>query len=74
MDEKLKDLLFKAKTLIVTGQYNDGENLLSQLKNEYPDSIDIDRLWCALAMRTQRMTEVISRAESIYTKPNGRIS
>ena len=68
MDEKLKDLLFKAKTLIVTGQYNDGENLLSQLKNEYPDSIDIDRLWCALAMRTQRMTEVISRAESIYTK------
>lgn len=68
MDEKLKDSSLEAKTLIVTGQYNEGENLLSRLKKEYPDSIDIDRLWCALAMRTQRMTEVISRAESIYAK------
>lgn len=68
MDENLKKLLLEAKTLINAAQYSEADGALSRLKKQYPDSLDVDRLWCALAMQTQRTDEVLVHAEKIYTK------
>lgn len=67
MDESLKRLLLEAKTLITNGQYHEADGFLSRLKSQYPDCLDVDRLWCALAMQTQRTGEVLIHAEKIYT-------
>ncbi len=66
MTEKLDELLRKAKDLIASGKYNDADRILDPLKNEYPLSQDIARLWCSLAMRTDRATAVPAYAEKIY--------
>ena len=68
MDDKLKDLLLEAKTLITAGKYHDADDILAPLKKEHPDSIDVARMWCALAMRTDRIPEVLIDAEKIYAQ------
>lgn len=66
MTKSLNELLLEAKDLIATGKFNDADKILEPLKNEYPLSQDVARLWCSLAMRTDRGAEVPEYAEKIY--------
>ena len=66
MTNKLDELLLEAKDLIAAGKLNDAEGILGPLKNEYPLSQDVARLWCSLAMRTDRAIDVTDYAAKIY--------
>ena len=66
MIQPLEDLLLQAKQLIASGKLNDAAEILDPLKNEHPMSQDVARLWCSLAMRTHRASEVLDYAEKIY--------
>lgn len=66
MIKKLDELLLEAKDLIATGQLNDADEILDPLKSEYPLSQDVARLWCSLAMRTDRGADVPAYAAKIY--------
>jgi|GEM_PF-310062 len=66
MTKKLDELLLEAKDLIATGKLNDADGILGPLKNEYPLSQDVARLWCSLAMRTDRGADVPAYAAKIY--------
>lgn len=66
MTKKLDELLLQAKDLISTGKLNDADRILEPLKNDYPLSPDVARLWCSLAMRTDRTAEVPAYAAKIY--------
>ena len=66
MTKKLDELLLEAKDLIAAGKLNDAEGILGPLKNEYPLSQDVARLWCSLAMRTDRGADVPAYAAKIY--------
>jgi cytidyltransferase-like protein len=67
MTQKLDELLLQARDLIAAGKLNDADEILSPLKNEYPLSRDVAKLWCALAMRTNRIDDVLIYAAEIYT-------
>ncbi|AEJ00595.1 cytidyltransferase-related domain protein [Nitrosomonas sp. Is79A3] len=71
MTDKLDELLVKAKDLIATGKMNDASEILDPLKNEYPLSQDIARLWCSLAMRTKRTADTLVYAAKIYAHVQG---
>ena len=58
MTKKLDELLLKARDLIATGKLNDADEILNPLKDEYPLSQDVARLWCSLAMQTDRTIDV----------------
>ncbi len=60
------ELLLKAKGLITAGKFNDADRILDPLKNEYPLSQDVARLWCSLAMRTNRAADALAYAAEIY--------
>ena len=66
MTQPLEDLLLQAKQLIASGKLNDAAEILDPLKNEHPMSQDVARLWCSLAMRTNRASDVLDYAEKIY--------
>lgn len=66
MTQNLDELLLKARDLISIGQLNDADGILDPLKSEYPLSQDVARLWCSLAMRTDRGAEVPAYAAKIY--------
>lgn len=66
MTKKLDELLLKARDLISTGRLNDADGILDPLKSEYPLSQDVARLWCSLAMRTDRTADVPAYAAKIY--------
>ena len=66
MTQKLDELLRKARDLIATGKLNDADEILGPLKSEYPLSRDVAKLWCALAMRTNRIADVLIYAAEIY--------
>jgi len=66
MAKKLDELLLEAKDLIARGKLNDADGILGPLKNEYPLSQDVARLWCSLAMRTDRGADVPAYAAKIY--------
>ena len=66
MTKKLDELLLEVKDLIARARLNDAERILGPLKNKYPLSQDVARLWCSLAMRTDRTAEVPAYAEKIY--------
>ncbi len=63
-----EEILSAAKEYIVAGQFNAADAILSSLKQEYPLSKDVARLWCSLAMRTGRTAEVPTYAENIYAQ------
>ncbi|MBL8500108.1 MAG: adenylyltransferase/cytidyltransferase family protein [Nitrosomonas sp.] len=71
MTQKLDELLLKARDLIATGKLNDADEILDPLKNEYPLSQDVARLWCSLAMCTDRIAYVPIYAEKIYAEVQG---
>lgn len=66
LPESDKKILASAKELLAAGKYNAADDVLEPLKNEYPLSPDVARLWCSLAMRTGRTVEVPAYAEKIY--------
>ncbi|SFE17599.1 adenylyltransferase/cytidyltransferase family protein [Nitrosomonas sp. Nm166] len=66
MSKKLDELLLKAKDLIATCKLNDADRILGPLKQEHPLSQDVARLWCSLAMRTDRAADVLPYAARIY--------
>ncbi|WP_292993253.1 adenylyltransferase/cytidyltransferase family protein [Nitrosomonas sp.] len=66
MTDKLDELLLKAKDLITAGKLNDANGILGPLKSEFPLSQDVARLWCSLAMRTNRTADVLVYAGKIY--------
>lgn len=68
MTKNLNELLLEAKDLIATGKLNDADKILGPLKSEYPLSQDVARLWCSLAMRTDRGAEVPEYAAKIYAQ------
>lgn len=68
---KLDELLLKAKELITAGKYNDADGILEPLKTEHPLSPDVARLWCSLAMRTDRAGNVPAYAAKIYAHVQG---
>jgi len=68
---KSDELLLKAKGLITAGKFNDADRILDPLKSEHPLSQDVARLWCSLAMRTDRTADVPAYAEKIYTHVQG---
>ncbi|MBS0588438.1 MAG: adenylyltransferase/cytidyltransferase family protein [Proteobacteria bacterium] len=67
----LEEALSKAKELIVAGKLNDADRILEPLKSEYPQSPDVARLWCSLAMRTGRVADVPAYAAEIYALVQG---
>jgi cytidyltransferase-like protein len=67
MIRKLDELLLQARDLIAVGKLNDADEILGPLKSEYPLSRDVAKLWCALAMRTGRIDDVLTYAAEIYT-------
>ena len=71
MTQKLDVLLLKAKDLIASGELNDADGILGSLKSEYPLSQDVARLWCSLAMRTDRTADVPAYAAEIYAHVQG---
>lgn len=71
MTDKLDELLLKAKDLIATGKLNDANGILDPLKSEYPLSQDVARLWCSLAMRTNRTADALAYAAKIYAHVQG---
>ena len=71
MTQKLDVLLLKAKDLIASGELNDADGILGSLKSEYPLSQDVARLWCSLAMRTDRTAGVPAYAAEIYAHVQG---
>ncbi|PXW86024.1 cytidyltransferase-like protein [Nitrosomonas sp. Nm84] len=66
MTKKLDELLLQARDLISAGKLNDADRILEPLKNDYPLSQDVARLWCSLAMRTDRAVDVPAYAAKIY--------
>ena len=66
LPEPEKKILAPAKELLAAGKYNAADDVLERLKNEYPLSPDVARLWCSLAMRTGRTVDVPAYAEKIY--------
>lgn len=66
MTKKLDELLLQARDLISTGKLNDADGILEPLKNDHPLSQDVARLWCSLAMRTDRAADVPAYAAKIY--------
>lgn len=71
MADDLKKLLLTVKKLIATGKLNDADAILEPLIKEQPLSQDVARLWCALAMRTNRAAEALSCAAKVYTHVQG---
>ncbi|MBX3631074.1 MAG: adenylyltransferase/cytidyltransferase family protein [Nitrosomonas sp.] len=71
MTKKLDELLLKARDLIAAGKLNDADEILGPLKNGYPLSQDVARLWCSLAMRTERTADVPAYAEKIFADVQG---
>ncbi len=71
MTTKHEELLLKAKSLIAAGKFNDADAILDPLKIENPLSQDVARLWCSLAMRTGRATDVPAYAAKIYAHVQG---
>lgn len=67
----LEEALSKAKELIVAGKLNDADRILEPLKSEHPQSPDVARLWCSLAMRTGRVADVPAYAAEIYAQVQG---
>jgi cytidyltransferase-like protein len=67
----LEEALSKAKELITAGKFNDADKILEPLKSEYPLSPDVARLWCSLAMRTDRAADVPAYAAEIYAQVAG---
>ncbi len=66
MTEKLDELLVQAKGLLASGKYNDADKMLEPLREQYPLSQDVARLWCSLAMRTDRAAAVPDYAKQLY--------
>ena len=66
MTEKMDELLVQAKGLLASGKYNDADRILEPLREQYPLSQDVARLWCSLAMRTDRAAVVPAYAKLIY--------
>lgn len=64
-------LLLKARDLIAAGKLNDADAILEPLKSEQPLSQDIARLWCSVAMRTNRTVEALAYAARIYASVSG---
>lgn len=67
----LNNLLLEVKRLIAAGKLNDADAILEPLIKEQPLSQDVARLWCALAMRTNRAAEALSCAAKVYTHVQG---
>lgn len=67
----LNNLLLEVKRLIAAGKLNDADAILEPLISEQPLSQDVARLWCALAMRTNRAAEALSCAAKVYTHVQG---
>ncbi|MDT8364228.1 MAG: adenylyltransferase/cytidyltransferase family protein [Nitrosomonas sp.] len=67
----LTGLLLEAKRLIAAGALNDADVILAPLIKEQPLSQDVARLWCALAMRTNRAAEALSCATKVYAHVQG---
>ncbi len=66
MTKKFEESLQQARNLISTGSWDEAANLLNLLKNEYPLSPLVARLWCSLANRTGRVADVPVYAAQIY--------
>lgn len=64
-------LLLKARDLIAAGKLNDADAILEPLKSEQPLSQDVARLWCSVAMRTNRAVEALAYAAKIYAHVDG---
>ena len=60
------DALQQAKQYIVKEKFVEAEDLIVQLRKQYPQSSDVAKLWCSLAMRTGRIADVPEYAEKIY--------
>lgn len=71
MTGDLDNLLLGAKKLIAAGKLNDADALLDPLIKAQPLSQNVARLWCALAMRTNRADEVLSCAAKVYAHVQG---
>ncbi|MCW5619040.1 MAG: adenylyltransferase/cytidyltransferase family protein, partial [Nitrosomonas sp.] len=71
MTGDLDSLLLGAKKLIAAGKLNDADAILDPLIKAQPLSQDVARLWCALAMRTNRADEVLSCAAKVYAHVQG---
>ncbi|PSJ16820.1 adenylyltransferase/cytidyltransferase family protein [Nitrosomonas supralitoralis] len=71
MIPKLDESLKKARDLIAAGKFNAADEILGPLKDENPLSQDIARLWCSLAMRTDRTASVPAYAATIYAHVQG---
>lgn len=59
------DALQQAKQYIVKEKFVEAENLIVQLRKQYPRSSDVAKLWCSLAMRTGRIADVPVRRKNI---------
>lgn len=66
MTEKLAESLQQARNFIQAGNFTEADKILSPLKEESPLSPDIAKLWCALAMRTGQVAEILPYAAKIY--------
>lgn len=71
MTSNLNTLLLEVKRLIAAGKLNDADAILKPLIKAQPLSQDVARLWCALAMRTNRAVEVLSCAANVYAHVEG---
>lgn len=71
MTEKLDELLRKARDFIATGELNNADEILARLKLEHPSSQHVAKLWCSLAIRTDRAVEIPAYAEKFYVQAQG---
>ncbi|SDW06600.1 cytidyltransferase-like domain-containing protein [Nitrosomonas communis] len=71
MTEKLKNVLQRAQDLIITSNLNEAAKILDPLKHEHPFSPDVAKLWCSMAMRSERTKEVPAYAANIYDHVQG---
>jgi cytidyltransferase-like protein len=71
MTNDLNTLLLDSKKLIAAGKLNDAGVILEPLIKEQPLSQDVARLWCALAMRTNRAAEALACAAKVYAHVQG---
>lgn len=72
-EKKLQESLRQATDLIRQRRWDEASRLLNALKDEYPLSPPVARLWCSLAKRTGETALVPAYAETIYAHVEGDV-
>ncbi len=71
--EKIQNILRLASVDIHSGNLENAAKLLNPLKDEYPLSPEVARLWCLLARRTGKADAVPAYAARVYAHVEGDV-